>query len=239
MKRALFIMTATVVVALGAAVCCIAAGDPSLVPAPEKAGTGFDAKLKLWQSLTPEEKEKLKRRFERLQKLTPEERARVMQNLKRFMSLPPEKREALLRLRAMMQKVPPQMRGEIRMKFGALMQMPPDRREQLMKRLGTVHELLQNDLDELKQVQPGTPEFHKALVEIKMKARLLNHLPPAELEKLKGMTSDQRDGELERLLHEGFMHPPHPRVPPMIRPGRPEKPQLEAPAPADPAGDKV
>ena len=78
---------------LAALLCLlILASSPSSTLA---ADSEKDERIELWNSLTSDEREELRRRYRQLQGATPEQRQELRRRLQRFRSLPPEKRQQM------------------------------------------------------------------------------------------------------------------------------------------------
>jgi hypothetical protein len=74
-------------------------------------------RYKEWQSLSPEEKEKIRRRMKRLNKMSPRERKAYRQLHKKWRHLPPDERKQLEKELNNWENLSPRQQEEIRQRF--------------------------------------------------------------------------------------------------------------------------
>ena len=97
---------------------------------------GRDEYEYLARKLPPEQKENVRRNFERWRQLPPEQRERLRERWQRWRELPPERRDALRRQFQRFQELPPEQRRELREKFQErLRSLPPEKRQELREKL--------------------------------------------------------------------------------------------------------
>ena len=70
--------------------------------------------MKRWQQLSPEKRQRIRKRHEELQQLPPSERERVRKNFDRWQQLSPEKRQQMRQLHQRFEKLPADQRRKLR-----------------------------------------------------------------------------------------------------------------------------
>jgi len=198
MKKLLFILSiAAGMLAAAWWVSGASLAEDATPAAPGKDGDVLQRNLERWNKMTPEEQQKLRERYEHWKKLSPDEKQRIQENFKRFQQLSPEKREELLRLRSKLAHVSPATRTEMMKRFGTLRRIPPDRREALLQRVHTIGELLHDDVEEMKKAAPDSPEFRKAMGDLRLKGTVLGVMSEKELEQLRAMPPEERRAAID------------------------------------------
>jgi len=183
-----------------------AAGDNTQAATAEER---FQKNLERWQKMTDAERAKIRERYARWIKMSPEQRQRIRENYRRFKSLSPEKQQALLRARSMMGQLQQQTHEALRQHLQHFQQMPPEQRQRLIQRMKAVHELLKEDFEQIKQFPPNAPEAQPLVRELRVKGMALGHLPPAEIERLKNLSPEERREAIGKLVEE-WKSKPHP-----------------------------
>jgi phosphoserine phosphatase len=169
----------------------------------------FQRNLERWHKMTAEEQTKIRERYSRWVKMSSEQRQRILENWRRFRNLPSEKQQALLRARSMMGQLQQQSHEALRQHLQHFQQMPPEERQRIIQRMKAVHELLKEDFEQVKQLAPNAPETQPLVRELRVKGMALGHLPPAEIERLKNLTPEERRETIGKLVEE-WKSKPHP-----------------------------
>jgi len=99
-------------------------------PTPDPSG---EARQR-WDSLTPEQQQKIKERWARFKDLPPQKRRRLLKAWRRFQQLPPERRQQLRQKWQRFQQLPPERRDVLRQRFRKWQTLPPEKRQQLRQR---------------------------------------------------------------------------------------------------------
>ncbi|HUV40030.1 MAG TPA: DUF3106 domain-containing protein [Planctomycetota bacterium] len=155
-----------------------------------------------WQNMSEEERAEVKARFERWKEMSPEERERIRHNLERFEKLPEEKQEAIRRAGRMMHQLGERDREGIRKRMRRFHEMSPERRRVMMQRVGVLRGLLQDEMERARWTDPSSPEMRLAVMELRLKARVLHAVTPEELERLRALPAAERKAEIDRLVRE-------------------------------------
>ena len=176
---------------------------------PAGAEERFQKNLERWQKMTQEERTKIRERYARWVKMSPEQRQSILENFRRFKGLSPEKQQALLRARSMMGQLQQQSHEALQQHLQHFQQMPLEQRQRLIQRMKAVHDLLKEDFEQVKQFPPNAPEAQPLVRELRVKGLALGHLPPAEIERLKNLSPEERREAIGKLVEE-WKSKPHP-----------------------------
>ncbi len=91
-------------------------------------------RLEQWKNLDPDQKARLENRLERLKNLPPEQRQRVIKNWRRFKNLPPEKQRRIREKYKRWQTLDEEDKRRIRNRYQRYRQMSPEQRQQFQER---------------------------------------------------------------------------------------------------------
>ncbi len=105
-------------------------------------------KLERWRTKTPEERERIRRRYHRWKELPPEQRERILERRKRWRELPEEQRRALRKRREAFRNAPPEERRAIEKFFRQMRQLPPEQRHAMRRNLSEMGGLPAHDRNE-------------------------------------------------------------------------------------------
>jgi len=149
--------------------------------------------------LTPEERERLRRRLEEFEKLSPEERERIRRHFQEFRNLPPEAREELRRRfqaleeerRSIWEHLSPERRAELE-------KLPPERRRRVIE--DAVRKRLTEQSGRLRQVLP--PEVVKELEGLPLPERIRRTRELVDQHR-----REQMRGHLEKAIEQGLLGP--------------------------------
>ena len=106
-----------------------------------RAGEVTPEKLERWRTMTPEERERIRRRYHRWKELPPERRERILEGRKRWRELPEEQRRSLMRRREIYRNAPPEERQAIEKFFRYWRHLPPERRHAMRRDLNDMRDL--------------------------------------------------------------------------------------------------
>lgn len=98
------------------------------------ASNGRKGKGRGFESLSPEEKSRLKKKYEEWQSLPPEEKERLRRRMNQWQRMPRQDRELYERRYRQWQKLSPAERGKLREKFEQWDDLSPEEREKIRKR---------------------------------------------------------------------------------------------------------
>jgi hypothetical protein len=105
-------------------------------------------KLERWRTMTPEERERIRRRYHRWKELPPEQRERILERRKRWRELPEEQRRALRKRREAYRNALPEERRAIEKFFRQMRQLPPEQRHAMRRNLSEMGGLPAHDRNE-------------------------------------------------------------------------------------------
>ena len=132
-----------------------------------RAGDVTPEKLERWRTMTPEERERIRRRYHRWKELPPERRERILERRKRWRELPEEQRRSLMQRREIYRSAPPEEKRAIEKLFRYWRGLPPDRRHAMRRDLSDMRSLPVPDRDERLMGWPFyrqlSPEERKAI----------------------------------------------------------------------------
>lgn len=117
---------------------------------PEVARPGIvtPENLERWRSMTPEEREKIRRRYHRWKDLSPERRERILERRKRWRALTEEQRRSLMQRREIYRSAPPEEKRVIEKLFHYWRGLPPERRHAMRRDLADMGNLPASDRNE-------------------------------------------------------------------------------------------
>jgi len=140
--------------------------------------------------------------------MSPEERERIRKRQERLLGLPPEKQEVVLRAGRIMRHLGDEMREQLHERMRHMREMPPERRQQMMRKMRSVRQVMKDDFEELRAFGPGAGaapddprQMREEAMRVRMKARVLHMLPCEEIEKLR-----EQLAEVEGQISEGRRH---------------------------------
>ena len=113
-----------------------------------RAGEVTPEKLERWRTMTPEERERIRRRYHRWKELPPEQRERILERRKRWRELPEEHRRALRKRREAYRNAPPEERQAIERLFRHWRRLPPEQRHTVRRNLSEMRGLSEPDRNE-------------------------------------------------------------------------------------------
>jgi len=85
-------------------------------------------RLERWRAMSPEERERIRKRYRRWKELSPERRERIMERNRRWRELPEEQRRYLKDRRELLKNAGPEDRGVVRKFFARMRSLPPEAR---------------------------------------------------------------------------------------------------------------
>lgn len=106
-----------------------------------KAGDVTPEKLERWRSMTPEERDRYRKRYRRWKRLTPERRKRILENRRRWNNLPEEQRRFLMQRREIYRNARPEEKRSIEKFVRRWRRLPPERREAVRRNLSQIRDL--------------------------------------------------------------------------------------------------
>ena len=79
-----------------------------------------------WEALSPQEKEKVRERFERFNQLSPAEKEQMRGAMEKFRALPPERRQVLQQRFQRFQQMDPSRREVLQRRWERFQKLPPN-----------------------------------------------------------------------------------------------------------------
>jgi hypothetical protein len=113
-----------------------------------RSGEVTPEKLERWRTMTPEERERIRRRYHRWKELPPERRERILERRKRWRELPEEQRRFLMQRREVYRSAPPEQQRAIEKLFRYWRGLPPERRHAMRRDLSDMRNLPAPDRNE-------------------------------------------------------------------------------------------
>jgi Protein of unknown function (DUF3106) len=98
-------------------------------------------KLDRWRSMTPEERERLRKRYLRWKSLPPERRKQILERRQRWSKLPEEQRRFLMQRREIYRNAGEEEKRAIKKLFRRWRQLPPERRQAMRRNLAEMRTL--------------------------------------------------------------------------------------------------
>lgn len=98
-------------------------------------------KLARWRSMTPEERERLRKRYLRWKTLSPERRKQILERRRRWSKLPEEQRRFLMQRREIYRNAGQEEKRAIKKLFRRWRQLPPERRQTMRRNLAEIRNL--------------------------------------------------------------------------------------------------
>jgi hypothetical protein len=95
---------------------------------------GLDENQKIYESLTPEEKKNLKKKYEKWQQLPPDQQRDLRKKMKKLESLPPDERQLYQHRYDQWKNLPPDERRRIREKLKKKEKLSPREQEEIRKK---------------------------------------------------------------------------------------------------------
>ena len=106
-----------------------------------QAGEVTPEKLDRWRSMTPEERERLRKRYLRWKSLSPERRKQILERRQRWSKLPEEQRRFLMQRREIYRNAGKEEKRAIEKLFRRWRQLPPERRQAMRRNLAEMRNL--------------------------------------------------------------------------------------------------
>jgi Protein of unknown function (DUF3106) len=113
-----------------------------------RSGVVTPENLERWRSMTPEERERIRRRYHRWKELSPERRERILERRKRWRELSEEQRRSLMRRREIYRSAPPEEKRVIEKLFRYWRGLPPEQRHAARRDLADMGNLPASDRNE-------------------------------------------------------------------------------------------
>ncbi len=99
------------------------------------AGCEFVSKSdKKWESLSPEEKKKLRKKYEEWQSLSPEEKEKIRRRMKRLNKMSPQERKTYQQLHRKWRHLPPEDRKQLQKELNNWENLSPQQQEEIRRR---------------------------------------------------------------------------------------------------------
>lgn len=124
-----------------------------------QAGEVTPEKLKRWQTMTPEERERIRSRYRRWKKLPPERRERILERGRRWREIPEGQRRFLRERREIYRNARPEEKRAIEKFVRRWRQLPLERRHKMRGTLDEMRDLPANKRDERLKDWPSYRRF--------------------------------------------------------------------------------
>jgi hypothetical protein len=110
---------------------------PILVPDPIDASSArcqfFSKRDKNWERLSPEEKTKLRKKYEEWQSLSPEEKEKIRRRMKRLNKMSPQERKTYQQLHRKWRHLPPEDRKQLQKELNDWENLTPQQQEDIRR----------------------------------------------------------------------------------------------------------
>jgi hypothetical protein len=106
-----------------------------------QAGEVTPEKLAQWRSMTPEQRERLRKRYLRWKTLSPERRKQILERRQRWSKLPEEQRRFLMQRREIYRNAGQEEKRAIEKLFRRWRELPPERRQAMRRNLAEMRSL--------------------------------------------------------------------------------------------------
>jgi hypothetical protein len=108
-------------------------GDNVQPPEPSSGGAASDGKAR-WETLTPEQQQKVQERWEKFKSLPPERKQRILRAWHRYRKFSPERRQQMKSRWRRFQQMSPEQKQRFRQRFKKWKALSPGKRRELRQR---------------------------------------------------------------------------------------------------------